>query len=70
VSNLSYTCVRVSLVLASSPGRFFANIMAGEKYGLVSIVYGRVGCDRKFNSKKCCKTIVKFKTVWLEIFED
>ena len=45
-------------VLASSPGRFFANITAGEKYGLVLIVYGRVGCDCKFNSKTCRKTII------------
>jgi len=27
---------------------------------LVLIVYGRVGCDRKFNSKTCRKTIVNF----------
>jgi len=48
--------------LALSPGQFFANIMAqrAKKYGLVLIVYGRVGFDRKFNSKTCRKTIVKF----------
>jgi len=34
--------------------------MVGEKYGLVLIVYGRVGCDRKFNGETCRKTIVKF----------
>jgi len=32
--------------------------MAGEKYSLVLIVYGRVGCDRKFNSKTYRKTII------------
>ena len=53
---LLHTCTSV----ASSPGRFFANITTGEKYCLVLIVYGRVGCDRKFNSKTCRKTIVKF----------
>ena len=47
-----------NLPLASSPGRFFANITAGEKYSLVLIVYGRVSCDRKFNSKTCRKTII------------
>jgi len=36
------------------------NGATGEKYGLVLIVYGRVGCDRKFNSKTCRKTIVHF----------
>jgi len=47
--------------IASSPGRFFANITVGEKYGLVLIVCGHVGCDRKFiNSKTCHKVIVKF----------
>ena len=46
--------------VASSPGQFFANITEGEKYGLVLIVYGRVCCDCKFNSKICRKTIVKF----------
>jgi len=35
--------------------------MAGEKYGLVLIVYGHVGYDRKFNSKTCHKTIVNFQ---------
>jgi len=34
--------------------------MAGEKYGLVLIVYGHVGCDRKFNDRTYRKTIVKF----------
>ena len=48
----------MGIYVASSPGRFSANIMAGEKYGLVLIVYGRVGCDCKFNSKTCRKTIV------------
>jgi len=31
-----------------------------KKYDLVLIVYGHVGCDRKFNSKTCRKTIVNF----------
>ena len=34
--------------LASPPGQFFANITVGEKYGLVLIVYGHVGYNRKF----------------------
>ena len=46
--------------LASSLGQFFASITADEKYDLVLIVYGRVSCDRKFNSKTFRKTIVKF----------
>ena len=52
--------LKMSGLIALSPGRFFANITAGEKYGLVLIVYGRAGCDRKFNSKTYRKTIVKF----------
>jgi len=37
-SNLESAYLCSALKLASSPGRFFANIRAGEKYGLVLIV--------------------------------
>ena len=54
---------RLRRTLASSPGQFFANITEGKKYGLVLIVYGRVGCNRKFNSKTYRKTIVKYNEI-------
>ena len=43
------------------PRPIFPNINGGRKNNVqVLIVYGRVGCDRKFNSKTFRKTVVKF----------